>query len=115
MPINPRSRGRILPPALNPLRRRPDLLREDVRPTSNPNNVKRRDYMIRKTLIALAAVATVAGSVAVPTAASAMGWHHHHYHGFGWRGFGIRVVTTDYSCIRWVRVGYHTYKRVNIC
>jgi hypothetical protein len=72
--------------------------------------------MIRKTLIAFAAVATVAGAALVPTVAAAKGMHHHHHHhGFGWRGFGIRVVTSDYGCIRWVRVGYGTYKRVNIC
>ena len=45
--------------------------------------------MIRKSLIALAAVATVAGAALAPTSASAWG-KHHHWHG-GW-GFGVGII-----------------------
>ena len=44
--------------------------------------------MIRKTLIAFAAVATVAGAALAPTSASAWGFHHHHRH---W-GFGLGII-----------------------
>jgi hypothetical protein len=69
--------------------------------------------MIRKTLFAIAAVATVSAAAFVPTAASAKGGFYHH--GFGLGGFGLRVITSDYSCVRWVRVGYKTYRKTNIC
>jgi len=52
--------------------------------------------MLRKTIVALAAVATL-GAALAPTAASARGMSHHHHHGgFGW-GFyaGPRYVPTD--------------------
>jgi hypothetical protein len=56
--------------------------------------------MLRKTIIALTAIAALGGVALLPTAASA-GWkgnghHHHHRHGFGW-GFyaGPRYVPTD--------------------
>jgi hypothetical protein len=59
--------------------------------------------MLRKTIIALTAIAALGGVALAPTVASA-GWkgnghhhrHHHHRHGFGW-GFyaGPRYVPTD--------------------
>ena len=76
--------------------------------------------MIRKTLIALAATATLGAAALVPTAASAAhfgfghGWGHHGW-GYGWNR-GIVVVGPTYSdCIQWVRVGYRTYRRMNVC
>ena len=52
--------------------------------------------MLRKTIIALAATATLGGVALAPTAASAGGMHHHHHRGFGW-GFyaGPRYVPAD--------------------
>jgi hypothetical protein len=45
--------------------------------------------MLRKTIIALAAVAALGSAALAPTEASA-GWRHHHrhhHHGWGWRVF----------------------------
>jgi hypothetical protein len=47
--------------------------------------------MIRKTIIAIAAAATVAGVALAPTAASAFPKHHHWGHGY-WGGFGLGIV-----------------------
>ena len=76
--------------------------------------------MFRKTLIALAATATVGAAALVPTSASAKGIHmggHGWGHGFG--GFGITVVDPGYSCLQtqWVRVAPRTYVKqlVNVC
>lgn len=77
--------------------------------------------MIRKTLIALAATATVGAAALVPTAASAahFGIHFGHGWGHGWGyGWGPRVVVvgpTYTDCIQWVRVGYRTWRRMNVC
>ena len=78
--------------------------------------------MFRKTIIALAATATVSAAAFIPTAASAKGIHmggHGWGHGFGFGGFGITVVDPGYSCLQtqWVRVGYRTYVKqlVNVC
>jgi len=55
-----------------------------------------KNSMLRKTIIALAATATLGGVALAPTAASAGGMHHHHHRGFGW-GFyaGPRYVPAD--------------------
>jgi hypothetical protein len=50
--------------------------------------------MIRKTIIAIAATSAVA-AVALPTAASAHGWHHRH--GGGWGGIYIGLGDTTYA------------------
>jgi hypothetical protein len=54
--------------------------------------------MLRKSIIALAAVAMLGGVALAPTTASA-GWrvhHGHHYHGWGWRVFaGPRYFPAD--------------------
>jgi len=51
--------------------------------------------MLRKTIIALAAVATLGGVALAPTTASA-GWRFHHHHGWGWRVFaGPRYFPAD--------------------
>jgi len=51
--------------------------------------------MIRKSLLAIAAVATLGTAALAPTSASAWGYKggfHHHHHGFGWgHGYGYRV------------------------
>jgi hypothetical protein len=72
--------------------------------------------MFRKSVLAFAAVATVAAAALVPTAASA------HYK--GWGGFGFRTgvflaapLVYNYSyhnCIRWVQTPYGFVKK-NIC
>ena len=73
--------------------------------------------MIRKTLIALAATATVGAAALAPTAASAahFGWGHGWGHGFG----GLVVVAPTPliapDCFQYVRVGYRTWRRVNVC
>jgi Spy/CpxP family protein refolding chaperone len=80
--------------------------------------------MIRKTLFALAATATLGAAALVPTSASAHGIHmgggHWGGHFGGFRGgFGITVVDPGYSCLQtqWVKVGYRTYQKqlVNVC
>ncbi|MEA2928212.1 MAG: hypothetical protein QOG38_640 [Hyphomicrobiales bacterium] len=72
--------------------------------------------MIRKSLIALAAVATVAGAALAPTAASAFPKHHHHWHG-GW-GFGlgfvdVAPVSDCYLVQKMTRSGY--IKTIRVC
>jgi len=67
--------------------------------------------MIRKTLIALAATATVGAAALAPTAASAWHFGHHGHFGF-YRGFGPIVIGP--SCIRWVETRWGL-RRVNVC
>jgi hypothetical protein len=75
--------------------------------------------MIRKTLIALAATATLGAAALVPTAASAKHFGHGgwgHGWGHGWNRGGIVLVGPSYSdCIRYVRVGYRAWRPVNVC
>ena len=73
--------------------------------------------MLRTTVIALAAVATVGiASLASPAPAEAHGWkgpHHRH-----WHGHVIHVRPVHYGCIRkvWVDTYYGGFwKRVNVC
>jgi hypothetical protein len=64
--------------------------------------------MIRKSLLALAAVTTVAVAALAPTSASAWGFGHHHRHwggGFGLGFYGPGYVTYAPSC--------YTVKRIN--
>jgi hypothetical protein len=61
--------------------------------------------MLRKTLLAVAATATIGAAALAPTAASAKHFGHGYYHGFhGFRGFGITVVNPVASCwqSRWI-------------
>jgi hypothetical protein len=51
--------------------------------------------MIRKSIIAIAATSAVA-AVALPTAASAHGWHHRHGGG-GWGGIYIGIGEPTYA------------------
>src|SRR5689334_5573424 len=56
--------------------------------------------MIRKSMIALAAVASLGAVALAPTSASAWGFHHHHG-GFGWGlgwGFGPTYVDVAPDC-----------------
>ena len=51
--------------------------------------------MIRKSMLALAAIATLGTAALAPTSASAWGFKHHHWgHGFGggWGFYGARYV-----------------------
>jgi hypothetical protein len=63
--------------------------------------------MIRKSILALAAIATLGAAALAPTSASAWGfkggWGHHHGwgHGFGGfygAGYGVRYVDVVPSC-----------------
>jgi hypothetical protein len=61
------------------------------------------NIMIRKSIIALAAIATLGAAALAPTSASAWGfkgggWGHHHHHGFGGVGLGFYGVNyVDYT------------------
>ena len=77
--------------------------------------------MIRKFILATAAVATLGvASLAstTPAAAWGWGWHHHHHHFGFYRGYGLYRVGYD-SCLRrvWVvnRFGETVLRTYNIC
>jgi hypothetical protein len=85
--------------------------------------------MVRKSLIALAALATVTAAAMAPTAASAKPWgkHWHHGHGHGFYGYGIgaglvgaaiasQTVYTGCWTKRWVDTPYGPrLRRVYVC
>jgi hypothetical protein len=79
--------------------------------------------MFRKSLIALAAVATVGAAALAPTAASAKpwgkGWHGHHgLYGYGLVGAAIASQAVYGSCWvkRWVDTPYGPrLKRIYVC
>jgi hypothetical protein len=71
--------------------------------------------MLRKTILAVAAIATVSAAALVPTTASA------HYR---WGGWGLRTgiflgaplaYTYNYNCVRWVPTVYGYYVKRNVC
>ena len=80
--------------------------------------------MIRKFILATAAVAALgAASLTASTPAAAWGkgggFHHHHHHGFGWRGgYGLYGVAYD-SCYRRVwgvnRFGEPVLRTIYVC
>ena len=76
--------------------------------------------MIRKTMLALAAIVALGAAALAPTAASAkyLGGGHGFHGGFGWRGVGITVVDPGVSCLqyRWVET-YRGLRRrlVDVC
>jgi hypothetical protein len=78
--------------------------------------------MFRKSVLALAAVATVTAAALVPTTASA------HYKGWWGGGWGFRTgvylaaplayggyYSYGYNCIRWVPTVYGYYVKRNVC
>jgi hypothetical protein len=75
--------------------------------------------MIRKTVIALAAVAAIGTVALAPTAASAkgigfgFGHHHHHHHGV-W-GFGWGYADGDDACYLVKKPTRYGYKWVTVC
>ena len=84
--------------------------------------------MFRKTILALAAVATVGAAALAPTAASAGwkgGWHHGHHgwgHGYGGYGYGVSLYNPyiyDGGCYKvkkFVNTPYGTQLRfVTVC
>ena len=79
--------------------------------------------MIRKSMIALAAVATLGVAALAPTSASAWGFkhphwgwgHHHHWHG-GWGFYGPRYINVGPDCYyvkRYTRSG--NVKLIKVC
>jgi len=86
--------------------------------------------MIRKTLLAMTAIAALGASISAPTTADAkpFGWwkhHHHHHHGWGVWGpalgaaaiIGGAAIAVE-SCYRrrWVETPYGLRKvRVYVC
>ena len=77
--------------------------------------------MIRKSMIALAAIATLAAAALAPTSASAWGFKHHgwgHHHGWhgGWGFYGARYVDLGPDCYyvkRYTRWGH--VKLIRVC
>jgi hypothetical protein len=73
--------------------------------------------MFRKTVLAIAAVATISAAALVPTSASAKGfkgWWGGKYWGYG-VGLAIAApLAYSYSCWRWVETPYGL-RRVNVC
>jgi hypothetical protein len=71
----------------------------------NQSHNPEENIMIRKTLLATAALATLSAAALAPTTASAWGkhgWGHHHGfgHGFGFygAGYGVSYVDVVPSC-----------------
>jgi hypothetical protein len=81
--------------------------------------------MFRKSMIALAAIATVSAAALAPTAASAKGgkwgggWHHHHhFKGYGFYGAPLLAAGVYQGCWvkRWVDTPYGPrLRRVYVC
>jgi hypothetical protein len=70
--------------------------------------------MLRKTILAVAAVATISVAALVPTTAAA------HYKGWGGWGFRSGIILAaplayGYNCIRWVPTPYGYYVKRNVC
>ncbi len=75
--------------------------------------------MIRKSMLALAAIATVGAAALAPTSASAWGFKHHHGwgHGFGFGGFyGPGYVTYAPDCYMVKRINrFGEVRFVRVC
>jgi hypothetical protein len=72
--------------------------------------------MIRKSLIALAAVATMSVAALAPTSASAWGFKggwHHHYHGFGLGFIDVAPVSDCYLVQKVNRYGQ--VRMIRVC
>ena len=82
--------------------------------------------MIRKSILALTAIAALGTVALAPTSASAWGFKggFHHHHGFGWgHGFGVGFVGGGYGggydgCWQtrrvWTPFGFR-WRTVNVC
>jgi hypothetical protein len=80
--------------------------------------------MIRKSIIALAAIATLGAAALAPTSASAWGfkggWHGHHHHHHGFRGVGLGFYGANYvvapDCY-WMKKVYRSgaVKMIKVC
>ena len=76
--------------------------------------------MIRKSMLALAAIATLGAAALAPTSASAWGFGHHGWghHGFygGWGFYGARYVDVGPDCYYVKRVNrYGVVRVIRIC
>ena len=76
--------------------------------------------MIRKSILALTAVAALGAAALAPTSASAWGFKHHHGwgHGFhgGWGFYGARVVDVGPDCYLVKRVNrYGVVRLIKVC
>jgi hypothetical protein len=98
----------------------PQTWRDDYRSDDNIQQPSRRNTMIRKSMLALAAIATLGAAALAPTSASAWGFKHHHFgfgHGFGWGHgyYGASYVIAP-SCYLERRITRHGYVRiVRVC
>ena len=76
--------------------------------------------MIRKSMLALAAIATLGAAALAPTSASAWGfkhhgWGHHGFHG-GWGFYGARYVDVGPDCYYVKRINRHGFVRlIRVC
>jgi Spy/CpxP family protein refolding chaperone len=61
--------------------------------------------MIRKSMLAIAAIVTISAAALAPTAASAKGFgfggHHGFHGGWGFGGVGITVLNPTASCLQY--------------
>jgi hypothetical protein len=71
--------------------------------------------MIRKTIIAAAALAALGAAALAPTSASAWGFKHHHHWGPGF-GLGFVDVAPAYDCYFVERVNrFGVVKMIRVC
>jgi uncharacterized membrane protein len=74
--------------------------------------------MFRKTIFAVAAVATIIATALVPTTASAKGfkggWGHHWGYGIGAAGLALSAAAIS-NCYRYVETRDGGVVRVNVC
>ena len=77
--------------------------------------------MIRKSMLALAAIATLGAAALAPTSASAWGFKHHGWGwGHGWHGglgfYGARYVDVGPDCYYVKRINRHGFVRlIKVC
>lgn len=80
--------------------------------------------MIRKSILALTAIAALGTVALAPTSASAWGYkgwgggwgHHHHFHGVGFGFYGPRYIDVGPSCYYVKRINRHGNVRlVRVC
>lgn len=74
--------------------------------------------MIRKSMLALAAIATVGAAALAPTSASAWGFKHHHHwgHGLGFGFYGPGYVSYASDCYLVKRINrFGEVRFVRVC